>query len=59
MAYVSQRFIVDAMNSLPTFVTINNLRLCTNYTFEVHAITLCGSMSEPSIGVGNITPRGN
>ena len=47
------------MNSLPTYVMINNLRLCTNYTFEVHAIALSGSMSEPSIDIGNITPRGN
>ena len=59
MGYVTQQSVVDAMNSLPTYVMIDNLRLCTkNYTFEVRAIALGGSMSEPSVDIGNITPRG-
>ena len=57
VGYVTQQSVVDAMNSLPTYVMIDNLRLCTNYTFEVHAIALGGTMSEPSVDIGNITPR--
>ena len=59
MGYISQKSLVDAMKSLPTYVMIDNLRLCINYTFEVRAIALGGcSMSEPSVDIGNITPRG-
>ena len=58
MGYISQQSVVDAMNSSPTYVIIDNLRLCINYTFEVRAIALGGSMSEPSVDIGNITPRG-
>ena len=49
MGYVIQQLVVDAMYSSPTYVTIDNLRLCINYTFEVRAIALGGSMSGPSI----------
>ena len=59
MGYVTQQSVVDAMNSSPTYVMIDNLRLCINYTFEVRAIALSGSMSESSIYyIGNITHRG-
>ena len=58
MGYVTHQSVVDAMNSSPTYVMIDNLRLCINYTFEVRAIALGGGMSEPSIDIGNITHRG-
>ena len=58
MGYVTQQSVVDAMNSLPTYVMIDNLRLCTNYTFEVRALALGGSVSEPSVDIRNIKPRG-
>ena len=58
MGYVTQQSVVDAMNSSLTYVVIDNLRLCINYTFEVRAIALGGSMSEPSVDIGNITHRG-
>ena len=58
MGYVTQQSVVDANNSSLTYVMIDNLRLCINYTFEVRAIALGGNMSESSIDIGNITPRG-
>ena len=38
VGFVTQQSVVDAMNSLPTYVMIDNLRLCINYTFEVRSI---------------------
>ena len=57
MGYMSYQLVADVMNSSLTYITIDSLLLCINYTFEVRAIALGGSMSEPSIDIGNITQR--
>ena len=54
-----QQSVIYAMNSSPTNVEIDNLQLCLyNYTVEVIAIDLSGSMSEPFIDTGNFTLGG-
>ena len=54
-----QQSVIDAMNSSPTNVRIDNLQLCLyNYTVEVIAIDLSGNMSEPFIDTGNVVLGG-
>ena len=49
---------VYAVNTPPTNVVFGNLQLCLyNYTIQVVAIDWSGNMSEPSVDIGNITPR--
>ena len=54
-----QQLFIDAFIFSYTAVVIDNLQLCIyNYTLQVVAISLSGSMSEPFVYMENITTGG-
>ena len=59
MDFTIQQSVIHARNSSPTTVVIDNLQFCIyNYTLQVVAIALNGSMSEPVVHMENFTSGG-